>query len=152
HFARSEPDQRSSRGHSMALAFSSAWAEAWCAALNQSETYRVVAATWEGDVTLVVRANGGDEQAVYLDLHHGQCRAARVATPGDRAKGAYALEAGPPAWRELFEGRGSPVMALMTGRLKLTKGALAVLVPYAGAAKELLTLAAEVETTFPPDW
>jgi putative sterol carrier protein len=136
----------------MALAFSPAWAEAWCAALNQSETYRTVAAMWEGDVTLVVRENGGSEHAVYLDLHHGECRAARVATDADRASTAFALEAEPLVWRELLEGRGSPVMALMTGRLKLTKGALAVLVPYATAAKELLTLATQVDTTFPPDW
>ena len=136
----------------MALAFSRAWAEAWCAALNQSETYRTVAATWEGAITLVVREIDGGEQAVYLDLHHGECRAARVATAADRASAAYALEAEPPVWHELLEGRGSPVMALMTGRLKLTKGALAELVPYAGAAKELLTLAAQVETTFPPEW
>ncbi len=136
----------------MPLAFSPSWAEAWCAALNQSETYQTTAATWEGDVALVVRDSGGAEQAVYLDLHHGQCRAARVATDHDRSNVAFALEAEPPVWRELLEGRGSPVMALMTGRLKLTRGELAALVPYAGAAKELLTLAAQVETTFPPDW
>ena len=136
----------------MALAFSPAWAEAWCAALNDSETYRTVAATWEGDVVLVVRATEGSEQAVYLDLHHGRCRGARIATGVDRSAVAFALEADPPVWRELLEGKGSPVMALMTGRLKLTKGDLVALVPYAGAAKELLTLAAQIETTFPPGW
>ncbi len=136
----------------MALAFSQSWAEAWCSALNESETYRAVAAAWEGAVALVSRELEGEPLAVHLDLHHGACRGARVARADDLATAAYVLEAPPAVWRELLEGRGSPVMALVTGRLWLTRGELATLLPYAGAAKELLTLATLVETTFPADW
>ena len=38
------------------------------------------------------------------------------------------------------------------GKLKLAKGSLFALLPYAKAAKELVASAIEVETTFPEGW
>jgi putative sterol carrier protein len=136
----------------MPLAFSQSWAHSWCKALNDSGTYREVASTWEGAVALVARTVLAEPVGVYLDLHHGECRGARIATDDDLATAAYVLEAPAAVWRELLEGRGSPVMALMTGRLSLARGELVALLPYASAARELLTLATQVETSFPADW
>jgi putative sterol carrier protein len=133
----------------MATAFSDEWARAWCAVLNESPMYRDVAATWEGSVLLIVQ---GRTDAVFLDLHHGSCRGARVANDQDREQAAFAFDAEPATWRELLSGGGSPVMALMTGRLALTRGDLSHLLPYARAARELLGLAKEVDTVFPVDW
>jgi putative sterol carrier protein len=135
-------------------AFSGEWAAQWCAALNASETYRAVAAAWEGSVALVVRADGASEPvtSVFLDLYHGACRLARVATAADLAEAAFVFEAEAPAWREVLSGAGSPLMALMTGKLRLARGELARLLPYASAAKELLTLVNQVPTSFPEDW
>ena len=39
-------------------------------------------------------------------------------------------------------------MALMTGKIRLAKGSLMSLLPYASAAKELLGLAGRVPTRF----
>jgi putative sterol carrier protein len=135
------------------VAFSTAWASAWCRLLNSSAVYRQVAAQWEGSVALVLHYPGADPAsgpgaAVFLDLHHGSCRQARVATAEDLASAAFVLEAEQDLWRQLLAGQGSPVMALMTGRLRLTRGDFSRLLPYAEAAKELLALVSQIETVF----
>lgn len=133
--------------------FSDAWARAWGEAINQSEAYREAAATWEGPIAAVANEpDGRGDLAVYLDVWHGECRAARSATEMDLAEAAYLLEACPSDWRQLFEGRVAPVMALLTGKLRVSRGPLAGLLPYAPAAKELMRLAAGVETEFPEGW
>jgi putative sterol carrier protein len=136
----------------MPQAFSAEWAAAWCAALNGSDAYRAAAATWEGAVVLSAGPGDAGAPAVYLDLWHGTCRAARAATPADRAGAAYVLEAEPGTWRALLADGASPVAALLSGRLRLSRGDLAALLPHAGAARELLRLADQVGTEFPPDW
>jgi putative sterol carrier protein len=133
--------------------FTTAWADAWRDALNASEGYRSAAAAWEGAVALVMHPDGTNgvagQRAVYLDLWHGECRAARVATEGDLAAAAYVIEAAAGTWRDLLGARSSPIMALMTGRLRLTRGNIASLLPYASAANELVATAARIESLFP---
>lgn len=138
----------------MPVAFSNEWAVAWGEALNASPEYRAAAATWEGSVAASVTDPDAPapRAAVYLDLWHGQCRAARAATEGDLADATYLIDAAPAAWRELLGTGTSPLMALMTGRIQLSRGQLATLIPYAGAARELVRLATAVSTEFPADW
>ncbi len=137
----------------MALAFSDQWAKAWGAALNGSTTYREAAATWEGSIAVTVSgASGQGEPAVFLDVWHGHCRAAREATSDDVADAAFVLEATPAAWKLVLASQVSPVMALLTGQIRLVRGDLTRLLPYTAAAKELVRLAGAIETEFPPDW
>lgn len=129
--------------------FSAAWADAWCSTLNGSDAYRAAAARWEGDVAIVMRDDAGAMQrAVYLDLHHGTCRAARPANADEVAGARYVMEATVPVWRELLEGRTPPLMALMTNRLRLTRGSMAALLPFAAAARELVAAAVALDTSF----
>lgn len=134
-------------------AFTAEWAEAWCAALNANSAYRSAAAGWEGAVALVMHADGtpgiAARRAVFVDLWHGTCRASRVATEDDLATAPYVIEANAAVWRDLLVGRSSPILALMTGRLSLTRGSIAALLPYANAANELVATAAHVQTVFP---
>ncbi len=136
----------------MITAFSNEWAAAWGAALNGSATYREAAATWEGAIAVVVSAAGDRTAAVYLDVWHGGCLAARVATEPDLAQAAFVLEAEPAAWKAVLSGGLSPMMALLSGRVRLTRGELARLLPYATAAKELVSLAGSITTEFPAGW
>ncbi len=132
------------------IAFTDPWAAAWAAHLNASAAYREAAATWEGGVMLEVADGTAEpEAAVYLDLWHGACRAGRVATEDDRAVARYVLRGTRKAWQQVLAGKSQPIMAVMTGKLRLTRGDLAGLLPYAGAAKELLSTASAFETTFP---
>ena len=127
-------------------AFSEAWAAAWGRALNASEGYRRAAARWEGSVVL---RQADDGRGVFLDLWHGDCRAARLASTADGEAAVYVLEATRADWRELMTGRLAPILALMTGKLRLAKGDLMALVPYAAAAGALIGIAGTIETSFP---
>lgn len=132
-------------------AFSLRWAEAWAAELNASAAYREAAERWEGAVALVLDDPDPEAgRAVVLDLWHGECRSARTAEPEAAREGAaYVFQGGREAWRHILCDGGSPVMALMSGKVRLAKGSLASLLPYASAAKELLELAGKVPTVFP---
>ncbi|MGE0441784.1 MAG: SCP2 sterol-binding domain-containing protein [Gemmatimonadales bacterium] len=138
----------------MPNAFSDEWARAWGDALNASPEYAAAAATWEGSVAAAVVAEPGDPPlaAVFLDVWHGQCRTARAAAPADLEEATYVIEAAPASWREVFSGRLAPLMGLMSGKLRIARGDLATLVPYAGAARELVRIAGTVPTDYPADW
>jgi len=130
--------------------FSEQWARQWCARLNESAAYRAAAAEWKGAVALVMTAaNGGEARAVYMDAEGGLCHIAREASAEDLAGAAYIFEAAPAVWREVFGGRTAPAMALFSGKLRLTRGNLAALMPHAAAARELIATAAAVPVRFP---
>jgi putative sterol carrier protein len=136
-------------------AFSTEWALAWCGALNASAEYRSAAADWEGSVALVMTADAAagvpDSRGVYLDVGRGACNGARTADAADLDAAAYVIEAAPDVWRDLLTGRAAPLMALMTGRLRLTRGSITALLPFAGAARELVASASSIPVRFPDD-
>ncbi|AFV76566.1 putative sterol carrier protein [Thermus oshimai JL-2] len=133
--------------------FSEAWAKAYCEALNANEAYRQAAATWEGAIVLAVEADPAlgleEKRGIYLDLHHGQCRGARQASPEDFEQAPYVITADARTWKELTEGVMDPVSALMRGKLKLEKGDMAALAGYMMAALELTNTARQVPTLYP---
>lgn len=132
----------------MITPFTAAWAAAWGRALSESPTYRDAASTWEGSVALVRhQAMPPASTVVFLDLWHGECRAARMAEPGDLDAARYVLEADTETWAGLLDGTLGPLPALMTGRLRLTRGGLATLLPYAGAARELVATAVSMHSS-----
>lgn len=130
-------------------AFSPEWAAAWAAQLNASPAYREAAEDWEGSVVLEMAGEAGQTAAVFLDLWRGACRAGRLATEADREAARFVLAGSATTWRQLLQEGASPVMAVLTGRLKLVRGDLASLLPYAGAARELLRAPAAFDTAFP---
>lgn len=133
--------------------FTEPWCEACCRQLNARASYREAAAGWQGAVVLVMTADPAhgidSERAVWIDLHQGACRDARVATDADRASATYVLQADPAGWKRLLAGEADPVSALMTGKLRLTRGSLFALARYAQAAREMVLAAGEVGGTFP---
>ena len=133
--------------------FSEAWARACQDLINANTAYREAARTWEGSILLLMsdgRTSEGDRR-VYLDLWHGECREARIANAEDQAAARYVLHGTDAAWRQVLTGELAPLMAVVTGKLRLAKGALMELLPYAGAAKELIAAASRVPTAFPID-
>lgn len=132
--------------------FTQEWANAWCAALNASDAYRDAAAGWQGAVALVMSAGRGgsqSERAVFLDVSGGRCHGARVARAGDVEAARYVIEAAPDAWRMMLSGELAPLIALVTGKLRLTRGDFASLLPYADAARELVAVATAIPFRFP---
>lgn len=130
--------------------FSASWAARCAEAIGASSAYRTAAAAWEGDLVFRMhRAAPADTRAVYFDLWHGECRAARLASADDQAAARYLIEGDESAWQQVLQGRLVPLLALMTGRLKLSRGRVADLVPYAASAKELLAVMGGIEARFP---
>jgi putative sterol carrier protein len=137
----------------MAEIFTQEWAEAWCQAINGNAAYRKAAKNWEGPVGLVMRADATrgipEPRAVVADLWHGECRGAAAKAGGDASDAAYVIAADVSVWKNVLEGETDPIVGLMGGKLKLEKGPLFKLLPYAKAAKEMVASAQSVETEFP---
>lgn len=131
---------------------SAEWLDAYVAKINASPEYAEAAATWEGDLTYVFGAEPDKgvptDVWVWMDLHQGRCRAARYDVgeeEGNRAK--FLIRAPYSRWKDVMTGELDPIKGMMTGKLKL-KGNLATLVRHTKAAKVLVDLAGQVETTF----
>jgi putative sterol carrier protein len=136
-------------------AFSDAWSREWCQVLNNRPAYQETAAGWEGAVALIMSRDGSvrsETRAVFLDLWHGACRTARVASESDLEVARFILSGSAQAWRGVLSGKVAPLTAVMTGKIRLTKGSLSALVPYAAAARELLAAAMAMDVSFPEGW
>lgn len=133
------------------LKFPSAeWVQTLQTQLNQSAEYRAAAATWEGDIAFVVQADAALPEPVtlYLDLWHGECRAACIVGDDISPPPAFTI-AGPLAtWRKVLEKKLDPIMALMTRQLQLT-GPMAKIMKNPKAATALVDCATQVETEWP---
>jgi putative sterol carrier protein len=134
------------------LVFGPDWCAAWCAVLNADAAYAEAAATWEGAVVLVAEGDGAARTGAWLDLHRGGCREARPAAPTDEAAARFVLTAAPAVWKEVMEGRLTPLLGVMLGKIRLAKGGLVDLLPWVGAAKLMVELAGRVPASFPADW
>ena len=138
----------------MALYGSQEWLDAYRSRINESESYRKAAATWEGDLALVIEAEPASDwqrtQAGVLDLWHGECRDARLVDEAGAANAAFAIRAPYSRWKQVMRRELDPVMGIMQGKLRL-RGDMGVLMRYVAAAKELVNLAGEVPTEFPDE-
>jgi putative sterol carrier protein len=133
---------------------SEAWLAEYVERINASDAYREAAATWEGDVSLVIEAEPdkgvpGDVWA-WVDLWHGECREGRIVSPeeGDRAR--FVVRAPYSRWKEVIRKELDPVKGMMQGKLRL-KGDLPTIVRHVKAASELVNLAGTVPTEFPDE-
>ena len=148
------PTGASSEPHEV---FSEPWVSAWADEIRGSDAYRQAAATWEGSVALAMSVLGdaergadrSGERGVFLDLWHGECRDARVASDADLEQADFVLAADLDVWRRVLARDLDPIMGLMTGKLKLRRGSLAKLTPQMNASKELVLAATRVATAFP---
>jgi putative sterol carrier protein len=136
--------------------FTHEWAELWAGKINSNESYRKAAATWEGPLALVMTRDPEmgitADRAVVADLWHGECRSAASRSADEMDDVPFVIRATPETWGGVLSGRTDPIVGLMGGKLKLVKGGLFALLPYAKAAKELVVSAGQVDTSFPEGW
>jgi len=136
--------------------FTHDWANAWNESINDNEAYKAAATKWEGAIGMVMTPDeemGIPEQRIVIaDLWHGDCRGATAATEGEIEDTPYLIKANPATWKSVLAGKTDPIVGLMGGKLKLAKGSLFALLPYAKAAKELVRSAISVDTSFPDGW
>lgn len=121
--------------------FTHEWALALGAALESSAMYREAARRWDGAVCLQRTADASTalpSVAVFLDLKHGHCHAARLATDADLTQAKFVISGPLTAWLSVLRGNEAPTVALMRGHLTLSKGMLPMLLPHVGAANALV--------------
>jgi putative sterol carrier protein len=126
------------------------WLDAFKAAINASAAYRESAKSWEGDFYFVVEPEPDTSDApvlMYLDLWHGECRAARIVANEADQSPEFRIAGSSAKWRKLIEQRTDPIKALMTNMLRI-KGNMAKVVRNVRAAQDLVQCAYTVETTF----
>lgn len=133
--------------------FSEGWVRAWRGILNRSDAYRRAARSWKWPVVLVMlrdpTAGIDEDRAVYLDLRHGVCHEARVASPEDQAQALYVLAADPWTWKRVVDGELEPIAGVLRRKIRLVKGNPLTLAAHARAAMCLVKTAREVDTAFP---
>jgi putative sterol carrier protein len=134
--------------------FTEEWGRACCEEINRRPEYREAAAGWVGAVVLVMERDPAlgveEDRALWLDLHRGECRGTRPATPDDLEQAPYVMRAPPAAWRHILDGELDPIAAVMGGRLRLARGSLFSLARFTGAAREMVAAAAAVPADYPP--
>lgn len=133
--------------------FTDPWAKAWADELRDSEAYRDAARSWEGSILLEMTGKtesmGIASRAVFVDLWHGDCRAARHAGETEQRQADYVIRGDIEVWKRILSGELEPIFALMSGKLQLVRGSLAKLTPYLAASRELVLAAARVDSSFP---
>lgn len=129
--------------------FTASWVDAWAGEIRGSDAYRQAAATWEGSVALAMSGLDSGERRVFLDLWHGDCREARVASEAELEQADFVLAADVAVWRRILARDLDPIMGLMTGKVKLRRGSLAKLTPQMNASKEMVLAATRVPSSFP---
>ncbi len=134
--------------------FTDEWARAYAEEINASARYRDSAKRWEWPLVLTAEADPSlgleSDRSIYLDLWHGECRAARVASGDDLAEAPYAISADPYTWKQVLDGQLEPISGLMRGKLRLVKGNMIALAGFVPASKELVACATRVDTALPP--
>lgn len=109
------------------MEFDEATLRSLCEQLNQNEAFRK-AATKAGSFLLLL-----GERAVFLKLAPGRCEEARLAREGESAD--FVIEASKEVLEKLARRELDVTAAFMKGELRLKKGSLFGLMPYAKAAK-----------------
>ena len=134
--------------------FSPEWVAAYKKEVQTSPSYKKAAATWEGDMTLVIQkdAKGSIASDLYLfmDLWHGDCRDMRLVSAEEGLKAKFVVTGGYDRWKQVIREELEPIKGMMQGKLKL-KGNLAYIVRFVKAAKELVSCTAKVPTRFPDE-
>lgn len=104
--------------------------------LNSNPNYKKSAAKWEGELILIFKAENKhlkEDVRLWLDLYHGECRAARFLLNDEQAPHEFTISAKESAWNDLIRGKIDGNKALLTGKFKI-RGNLSKLMRYPRAA------------------
>jgi putative sterol carrier protein len=117
--------------------------------LNTSPDYERSAKNWEGDFVFIVEPDESykETKSMYLDLHHGKSRDARLLSNPSELKAAYTISATYSNWRKVIEGKLDPIQGMLMRKLKL-EGNLMQVLRYPKAAQEIVACCGLVPTDF----
>lgn len=117
--------------------------------LNHSPAYADAAKNWEGDFYFVIQPEGPLSETLYLymDLWHGECRAAYVVEEKESKHPAFVMSGPYGKWKRIVSGELDPLQGLATGQLKL-KGNMIQVMKSVKAAQELVKACTRIDTEF----
>jgi putative sterol carrier protein len=128
------------------------WVDAYEKAIQEDETYKEVAADWEGTVVLHTMAepNAGAKRDIYIfmDLWHGDCRSMRIVPPEVGEAADDVIAGSPTTWKRMGAGELDTNKAVMQGTLRL-KGDLGNLVRSSRASARLGKVSAKLKGRSP---
>lgn len=123
---------------------SSEWTAAFEEVVNSSDAYANAAKTWEGDLLFIIEDS---QDALYLDLWHGKCRASSYHDTLDGLNAEFKISAPLAKWQNVLSGKLDPVQGMVTRQLKL-EGNLVKIMKNVKSAQELVKCATQVPTTY----
>ncbi len=134
---------------------SAEWVTLYQDAINGNPAYKVGGANWDkGVVALICKAKpdvGLEEDAgIWLDLHKGVCREARLVTSAEALKAPFCITGEYARWKQVIRKELDPITGMLQGKLRL-KGDLPTIVRFVDASKALVESAGRVATEFPDD-
>jgi len=129
------------------------WCLAYKDAINASPGYRAAAGDWTyGPVAMVVTAEPSiglpEDVAMWLDMHQGECREARLVSREEAEKASFVLVASYSRWKEVIRKLLDPTKGMMQNKLKLAKGHMPTMVKYVTSNKALVEATTRIPTRF----
>jgi len=105
-------------------------------------------------VALICKAKPGtamtEDAGIWLDLHKGVCREARLVTAVEALKAPFCITGDLDRWKQVIRKELDPIKGMLQGKLRL-KGDLPTIVRYVDASKALVESAGMVPTAFPDE-
>lgn len=131
------------------------WVTQYRKAINGNPAYKVGGANWnKGVVALICQASPDigipEDVGIWLDLHQGVCREARLCTVGEAGEAPFVITGPYQRWKQIIMNELDPIQGMLQGKLRL-KGDLPTIVRYVEASKALVESAGMVETDFPDE-
>jgi putative sterol carrier protein len=130
------------------------WVQALRNELNASAAYGDAAKNWEGDFYFVLEPEKGSALTepvyLYMDLWHGQCRAAHVVQDKQDKNPAFIMSGAYSKWKRVITAKLDPIQGLMTGQLRL-KGNMVMIMKNVKAAQEMVRACTRIEADFLDD-
>lgn len=134
---------------------SAEWIAHYQDAINSNPAYKVGGANWDkGVVSLICKAKPEigipEDVGIWLDLHKGVCREARIVTAAEAQKAPFCITAEYERWKQVIRKELNPITGMLQGKLRL-KGDLPTIVRFVDASKALVESAGMVPTIFPDE-
>jgi putative sterol carrier protein len=131
---------------------SAEWAAAYKDAINASATYKTAGKDWtHGPIALVTKADPAlgipEDLSLWLDLHQGVCREARMVSSAEAAKAPFRIIGEYARWKQVMRKQLDPIQGMMQKKLEL-KGQMTIIVRFVAAAKALVEASQAVPTRF----
>jgi ribonucleoside-diphosphate reductase beta chain len=126
--------------------FEQEWTQAYQLAINSDSDYHENGSGWTYPIRFIATSES-TQKAVWLDLRNGTCLEACSGAEALSRKTEFEIQASERIWDIILSENADPLVALMTGKLKLTKGGFFTLSRYTRAAKDLVRLAADLEAS-----